>query len=79
MGSSLPARGPRSPGHTKLVYIVLASPEDVRDERNLVPAVGDEVNSELAGFGFGIAFKLLRYEVDARCQLAFRAPCAKWC
>jgi hypothetical protein len=66
MGLPLPARGPRSPGYGRLVYIVLASPDDVRDERNLVPDVVEEVNSELAGFGFGIAFKLLRHEVDAR-------------
>ena len=66
MGLPLPARGPRSPDHSRVVHVVLASPDDVRDERNLVRDVVEEVNSELAAFGSDISFRLLRHEVDAR-------------
>lgn len=46
--------------------IVLASPKDVQEERDLVPGIVEYINSELRQLKSHLALDLSRYEVDSR-------------
>ncbi|MGC9973656.1 MAG: hypothetical protein ABSE56_24060 [Bryobacteraceae bacterium] len=46
--------------------IVLASPGDVQEERNLIPRVVEQINSEFRKLKSHLALEVSRYEVDSR-------------